>query len=622
MSAFGFIISRILACGTDVKNAELDFSDDVTVVAGLSNTGKTYVFQSIKYLLGSEKPPKKINESKGYDKIYLELKLPDGSYNTVYRSLLGGNALLYLCRFDDISQYSEDPETLLVDTSATKKNRTLSEYYAELSGFFGKKVRKNADGVTEKMGFPLMRHLSVIDEVDIIKEESPILGGQYIHETKEKSFLKFLLTGEDDSSIVAKVKPNVVSNRKGKLEVIGALLNEYEIELKNYPPSTKEEALQQSEKLESALTQANADLSDLFESVKQVELEVSEHWQGWKEKESRMLTVEELLIRFHLLGRHYDSDMARLEAISEAGDVFSQLKIGRCPVCSSSFSEAHLCDPINIDSIVLASEAEMTKIQQLQKDLNFNIDSLHKEKRALEFDINSIKIRYQEVQDSVNFYQSVEIKGKVSSIELMRGKLRDVNSTIRLLEKIETIRSQQEQLKNEISTSSKDFKFSSLSTSLLTDLSINIKNLLDAWQYEDMKSVSFSEENFDFVINGNDRNLSGKGYRALTYSSFVIALLQYCKSRSKPHCGFVVIDSPLCTLRSRHVDAGDSTENGELIGDEIKDSFYSDLSKLSGKGQIIIFENDGPNSITSNKLKYHRFTKDRTNGRYGFFPVS
>lgn len=618
---YGFGINRLSVRGTNCKDADLDFSENVTVVAGLSNTGKSYVFQCLKYLLGNNNTPKKINESIGYDKAFIELRLNDGSFNTVYRSLCGGGALLYLCSLEELISSNDEPEVLLTDSKATKKNRTLSDYYCALSGLKDKKVRKNADGNSEKLGFALMRHLSVIDEVDIIKEGSPILSGQYIHETKEKSFLKFLLSGEDDSSIVAKPKANVVNNRKGKLELVEALIREYQDELKEYSDISLDDVSEQEKKLGVAIEGVNSELSILFESVEVVESTVNENWQLWKEKESRLLTVEELLIRFNLLAQHYETDMARLEAINEAGKAFSQLDLGNCPVCLSGFKGEHLCDIDNVNEVVIASEGEMSKIQSLKKDLQFNIDNLYQERTELFDEINHLKNKHKLDQESVNLYRSVEIKSKVGTIESLRIKLRELKNIKRLYEKLQKLKDQRSEYQSEIDPTNEKYEFNTLSTALMTEVSSGVKSLLNAWQYDEMKSVSYSEDSVDLVINGNDRNLSGKGYRALTYSSLVISLLKYCVAKEKPHSGVVILDSPLCTLRSKHVDSEDTNSDGDIIGDEMKDSFYDNLSMYSDTGQVIIFENDGPNPIASQKFKYHKFTKGRTPGRYGFFPL-
>lgn len=622
MIAFGFTISCILAKGSNVKDATLDFSDDLTVITGLSNTGKTYIFQCIKYLLGSEELPKKINESSGYEYVYLELKLRNGSYNTICRSLLGGGAHLYLCRVCDVDTYLDEPEHLSIKSTKNSKKRTLSDYYASLCGFEGKRVRKNADGVTEKMGFALMRHLSVIDEVDIIKEESPILSNQVIYETKEKSFLRFLLTGIDDSSIVAKPKQTVISNKKGKLEVVSAFLDECRLELNDLPKQTKADIDCQIDKLGIAIRNIENELMFLLKSVELVELEVNENWLEWKNKESRLLNVEELLIRFNLLSQHYDTDIIRLEAINEAGKAFSHLAINNCPICKSSFADDYLCSASDVHDVVIASESEITKIQRLKNDLQYNIDSLTHEGMVLRKEIETIKERHKQAQESANYYRSVEISKKIKLKDQLQRKLIDVAQFKRLFDRIERFEYQKQMLLDEINLDGEKYQFESLSTSLLSGLSNQIKSVLNAWEYDDVESVSFSEDTTDFIINGNERNLSGKGYRALTYSSFVISLLRYCVINGIPHSGVVILDSPLCTLRSKHVASDDLSNSGDVIGDHMKDSFYDNLSRLSGEGQIIIFENDEPNSSTLSRLKHHKFTKIKSVGRYGFFPMN
>lgn len=614
-----FTISRLVVRGTSRTEAELDFSEDVTVVAGLSNTGKTYVFQCLKYLLGNDVIPKRIDESLEYEMAYLELQLSDGSYNTVYRSLLGGNAMMYKCRVDELPSYADEPEVLLAGSKATQKNRSLSDYYCSLTGLENKRVRKNADGVTVNAGFALMRHLSVIDEVDIIKEGSPILGGQLIHETKEKSFLKLLLSGQDDSSIVPKLKPNVVNNRKGKLEVIEALVEDYQNELGEFLGVSEDERSDQIQKLEDSISRESEQLASLFERVESVESTVNENWQTWKEKESRLLTVEELLVRFNLLAQHYQNDIARLEAINEASNAFSELDIGRCPICNSEFVDKHSCDIENLEDLAIASEGEMLKIHKLQKDLEYNLNNLYQERTELNSKIEQIKNKHKRAQESANLYRSLEIKNKVDTLEAYKTKMGELKRTQRVFDKLKELIAQRDQYQIEIEPSADKNKFETISTALLTEISGLMMDLLDSWKYEEMESVSFSEDRVDFVINGNARNLSGKGYRAFTYAAFVISLLRYCIKYKKPHSGVVILDSPLCTLRSKHVDSNTPTVDGDIIRDEMKDSFYKDLSNSSGLGQIIIFENDGPNYETARKMKYHEFTKGKSPGRYGFF---
>lgn len=73
MMKSGYRINKLRIIGESVDKAEIIFHPGVNVITGPSQTGKTYVFQCINYMLGSSKPPKKIKESRAYSSIYLEI---------------------------------------------------------------------------------------------------------------------------------------------------------------------------------------------------------------------------------------------------------------------------------------------------------------------------------------------------------------------------------------------------------------------------------------------------------------------------------------------------------------------------------------------------------------------
>ena len=50
--------------------------------------------------------------------------------------------------------------------------------------------------------------------------------------------------------------------------------------------------------------------------------------------------------------------------------------------------------------------------------------------------------------------------------------------------------------------------------------------------------MSFDTQAEDFFIGIRRRRKQGKGSRALTYSAFTLALLNYCVSVGLPHPGF------------------------------------------------------------------------------------
>ncbi|HDM7598171.1 TPA: hypothetical protein PZ808_003113, partial [Staphylococcus aureus] len=97
--------------------------------------------------------------------------------------------------------------------------------------------------------------------------------------------------------------------------------------------------------------------------------------------------------------------------------------------------------------------------------------------------------------------------------------------------------------KIEIDPMDGNYNFDNLTTSNVTKLCNTIKTILIDWGYGDIESVSFSEESSDLIIDGEHRQLAGKGYRALSYSAFIIGLMQDCISNNRGHSGVVLLDS-------------------------------------------------------------------------------
>lgn len=93
--------------------------------------------------------------------------------------------------------------------------------------------------------------------------------------------------------------------------------------------------------------------------------------------------------------------------------------------------------------------------------------------------------------------------------------------------------------------------------------------------------------------------------------------MKYCRQKSIPHPGVVVLDTPLNPFKGPA-----KSENEEDLADEVKVAFYDYVSKEHDGDQIIIIENEEPPAAMKEAAKYHFFTKNITAGRYGFFPMA
>ncbi|WP_305840647.1 coiled-coil domain-containing protein [Photobacterium leiognathi] len=622
----GFIINRLICKGNDLEEVYIDFDPNAHVIVGLSNRGKSYIFQCIKYMLGSQEKPKRITESEGYQYCFLEITLFNGESKTLCRSLDGGDAQLYECKYSEIVSFSESPITLRVGKKATKTVGLLNDYLLDVVNLKNKKVRRNLSGNTDKFSFSFMRHLTLIDETSIIKESSPILTEQRGEETKEKSIIRFLTTGKDDSGIISRPKKEVILNRRGRIELIEQLIDDYTSELDSYSYSSQDnkELNEQIDKIESSINELNNKLYQQYDRVKEYELAIDGHFKDLKENESRLVIIDELLSRSKLLSQHYENDIDRLESIYETNILFSELQLVNCPACRKVLDTSeHLeCDAEDISRINTASVIEIEKINNLITELDVTQSNLELERYELLVKIKNNRDGYLEKQEQVSQYTSCDIKDNIDKLDVFKNKLNNLKQISHIFEKIDSLIYQKSNYKKEIDPLNGNYDFDDLTTANMTELCETIKVLLNDWNYSDVDSVSFSELECDLVINGENRQLAGKGYRALSYSAFIIGLMQFCIKNNRGHSGIVLLDSPLCTLRSKYVINTNNIDKKDIIMDSTKEKFYSAISQYKGLGQIIILENDAPAEPSSLELGFTEFTEDKNLGRYGFYPVS
>jgi predicted ATP-binding protein involved in virulence len=86
-----FHINKLTFTGTK-GISEITFGENLTLIFGPSDTGKTYVFKSIYYLLGSSNKNAPFDTSIGYDTISMEVR-KDNSHITLTRKI-GENKIL------------------------------------------------------------------------------------------------------------------------------------------------------------------------------------------------------------------------------------------------------------------------------------------------------------------------------------------------------------------------------------------------------------------------------------------------------------------------------------------------------------------------------------------------
>ena len=72
---FGFAFRRLALTGSAKATAEVTFRRGLNVIAGPSDTGKSFIAQCLDYALGGGDPPKEIPQAEGYStSVVLEME--------------------------------------------------------------------------------------------------------------------------------------------------------------------------------------------------------------------------------------------------------------------------------------------------------------------------------------------------------------------------------------------------------------------------------------------------------------------------------------------------------------------------------------------------------------------
>ena len=170
----GFYIKKLKVVGIGKEDAEVIFEKGLNVIHGPSNTGKSYIFQCIEYALGASKI-KDIPESKGYSKLYLEIRqFDDDSPTTILRFLNSNDIFYYNCSIENIEDYQSQK---LKSKHEASSEDNISKFLLKKIGINDNKfLVKNKNGEKKTLGFRAIANLSLISETDIISEEkSPVL---------------------------------------------------------------------------------------------------------------------------------------------------------------------------------------------------------------------------------------------------------------------------------------------------------------------------------------------------------------------------------------------------------------------------------------------------------------
>ncbi|MGE6699478.1 hypothetical protein ACQKH5_17455 [Hyphomonas sp. NPDC076900] len=612
----GLLLKHLAYLGPKKKPASITLKEGLNVICGASDTGKSFIAESLDFMLGGGDIPRDVPERAGYDRARLLIESGPWAPLTLERSIEGGN----FSSFNE-ALYDEPPATEAIplrSQHSAARHDTVSHALLERIGLTDKFLRRNKAGDTRSLSFRDIARLCLITEEEIQRRSSPLLSPIVVQATSEYAAFKLLLTGIDDSALVGKSQPSRAKDASsGKIELLDRMIEELQTEI-NEAGLDDNELAQQLEKLNASISEQNNELSKAQSSLSSLVEDRGRSADEIQKRRSRIIEIDELAKRFALLDKHYNSDLNRLAAVHEAGSFFVYSDRKMCPLCGSTPESQHLdeeCDG-NVEAVIQAAASEIGKIKKLQSDLADTVSTLAQEKASLEEELPSLVERYNETnlelleiaRPTVSVHRSTynELVTKRAEVVISQDKIERVNRLI--------------QHRNDVDGSISDDEGStetktSITTVTLDRFSQTVERILQEWHYPNAERVFFDETKRDFQIGGKPRGSSGKGLRAISHAAVTIGLLEYCLENDLPHPGFIVLDSPLLAYWKPEGDDDD------LRGTDIKERFYDYLLGFKDSAQIIIIENEHPPEKISGKANVIVFTKNPNSGRYGFFPT-
>lgn len=607
----GFTIAEVRFRGRNVPDASVTFSRGLSVVAGPSNTGKSLIRAAINYVFGAGEPMTTVEESKGYESIFVQIRTHEDKVITFERQWAGGDIRQYMVPAAAIG--AGTPSTILSAKHSAERVDNISAVLLNTAGMTGIRLRKKQTGELRNLSFRDFVEYALVSEERIITTHSPIHSGSPIDKTYESSLFRWLLTGQDDSDlIVAPTKKNEKASIAGQTEAIEKMKSDL---VRRMPADgrTEDDLKALAARIDERIAEQSRILQSYRADLAQLEQQRRENEGQYQRTRSRLAQIDSNMQRFKLLEDQYLSDLRRLQGTVEAGNLFADRHEGPCPICGADpeHHKQHGITPEQVEIFTAACEAEAQKIQVRRTDLASTIAALASERAVLGQRDLELKFERANIAQAFEDVLGPSITGVDGTLTDLTQSRSELTILLTWHEQIHRLEALQQAIALTNSSSEQTATFASLPPESFERFATTVEEILRAWSFPELQRVVYDPKSEDIVVSGKARKDNGKGYRAITYAAYMTAVLLNSLRSGLPHPGLLLLDSPLVTYR----------EPDEHMGD-VKQAFYEYLATAVGNAQVIILENEDPPESLKSKIAFTGFTKNAALGRYGLLPPS
>jgi hypothetical protein len=585
-----FYIKKLIVTGEGKTPSTVDFGTGLNIVCGPSDTGKSYIIECIDYIFGGSNVP--IDENTGYNCVTMIVETAQGSITA--ERIFESNKL-------NVSSTDPRIESGVYGTRTGKMNAN-TDLWLRLIGVEGRHtVVSNKDFVKKNLTWRFFLHMFLIQEERVIQRPSILLPRQNTAQTGTLSSLLYLITGKD----FAETDPR--EEKKIRVAKKAAVASYITNRLSNFA----ERKLELGEMTFGDIDLA-AQVESIIDEIARTEsriADVARHNKSLLREifalNERLTECNTLLSRYRRLKSQYNSDIRRLSLIAVGDYHGAKYPVAaKCPFCDSDIQVADNA------SYVEPTQIELHKIQAQMRDLAVSDDDLTFECAEIESRITTLTAEKREVESLLND----DLKPKAARL---KHTLAEYRKAMEVQDEYQFISGLEVSMKGELFEAQMEDEESELEFNIKSRFDREIMDVFDGYIYEVLQqchydglgSARLGYGTFDVLVNEKNKGKFGKGYRAFLNTALALALLAFLDDKGKYSPRLLLVDSPILSLKERSID--------NEASDTMKHALFRFMRDHQENGQIIIIENDIP-EMDYGDANIIRFTKDETEGRYGF----
>lgn len=566
-----FYIKELNIYSPTKETVTIKFTENLNLIIGESELGKTLIVRCITFLLGEEgKGP--ILEKHGYTSCELVVATKDGEIR-IKRDMHANKNKATITSSDSLIESG----TYSVKRDSKNPNKkSMPQIWLTLLGLNkNQKVVKNESYQTVHSGLRTIMPLLYLDEDNVTNKDTILLPEGYQTRTPFFSTLLLLLYDIDMSNLEeAESNEMKKEKRKAVLKFVAKKIKDTEKRINDIEATIGSENWSND----------SINVDELTKMLEEYTNKINKNIQESETLYNEIISIQQNLAEYQFslkqlreLKSQYKADRERLSTTITGSNTMNGLKKNpSCPYCDNPLPQSKLISFKN------AEKKELEKIQQAEKELESTEILLFSEVKDLKSSLSLKTSRKNELDTT----KTVQLIPKADSIKSDLEKFRlysELTSEKRILIALkDEWRNESIEFDSENIDKGKYKPKSLFPTSFCRDLNQYFYDILKICQYPSLQDSSFSMDKFDFDINGDPKDSHGKGYRAFinTVSELSFRKLFFEKAKHDP--GFLIIDTPDLGLDEGSDDKKGSSKMLSLL--------FSYLSN-ENMGQIIFVEN-------------------------------